>query len=84
MRRGRPPLAVVTRAEQDFRAMMIWKQGEFFCVGANLFAVVMAAGQKQWDQLREMIEMPMYLSNCYSTEGERGPRPDHRESPLLR
>ncbi len=43
------------RAERDFRAMVIWNQGEFFCVGANLFAVVMAAGQKQWDQLREMI-----------------------------
>jgi 3-hydroxyacyl-CoA dehydrogenase len=43
------------RAEQDFRAMLIWNQGEFFSVGANLFAVVMAAGQKQWDQLREMV-----------------------------
>ncbi len=43
------------RAEQDFRAMVIWNQGEFFCVGANLFAVLVAAGQKQWDGLREMI-----------------------------
>ena len=25
------------RAERDFRAMIIWNQGEFFCVGANLF-----------------------------------------------
>src|SRR5690606_28057264 len=41
--------------ERAFRAMLVWNQGEFFCVGANLFAVVMAAGQKQWDQLREMI-----------------------------
>ncbi|MEO8550616.1 MAG: enoyl-CoA hydratase/isomerase family protein, partial [Kofleriaceae bacterium] len=50
------------RAEQDFRAMVIWNQGEFFCVGANLFAVVMAAGQKQWDQLREMIKGYQYAT----------------------
>jgi 3-hydroxyacyl-CoA dehydrogenase len=50
------------RAEQDFRAMMIWNHGEFFCVGANLFAVVMAAGQKQWDQLREMIRGYQYAT----------------------
>jgi 3-hydroxyacyl-CoA dehydrogenase len=50
----------VERAERDFRAMVIWNQGEFFCVGANLFAVVMAAGQKQWDQLREMIKGYQY------------------------
>jgi 3-hydroxyacyl-CoA dehydrogenase len=50
------------RAEQDFRAMVIWNQGEFFCVGANLFAVLMAAGQKQWDQLREMIRGYQYAT----------------------
>ena len=50
------------RAEQDFRAMIIWNQGEFFCVGANLFAVVMAAGQKQWDGLREMIRGYQYAT----------------------
>ena len=50
------------RAEQDFRGMVIWNQGEFFCVGANLFAVVMAAGQKQWDQLREMIKGYQYAT----------------------
>ncbi|HSN29814.1 MAG TPA: 3-hydroxyacyl-CoA dehydrogenase/enoyl-CoA hydratase family protein [Kofleriaceae bacterium] len=46
----------VARAEQDFRGLVIWNQGEFFCVGANLFAVVMAAGQKQWDGLREQVK----------------------------
>jgi 3-hydroxyacyl-CoA dehydrogenase len=46
----------VDRAEREFRAMVVWNQGEFFCVGANLFAVVMAAGQKQWDGLREMVK----------------------------
>ncbi len=43
------------RAEQDFRALVLYNQGEFFCVGANLFAVMMFAGQKKWDELREMI-----------------------------
>ena len=31
--------------------MVISNEGEHFCVGANLFAVVMAAGQKQWDAI---------------------------------
>jgi 3-hydroxyacyl-CoA dehydrogenase len=52
----------VARAEQDFQAMVIWNQGEFFCVGANLFAVVMAAGQKQWEPLREMIHGYQYAT----------------------
>ncbi|HEX4450632.1 MAG TPA: 3-hydroxyacyl-CoA dehydrogenase/enoyl-CoA hydratase family protein [Kofleriaceae bacterium] len=52
----------VARAEQDFRAMVIWNQGEFFCVGANLFAVLVAANQKQWDQLREMIHGYQYAT----------------------
>ncbi|MBL9018325.1 MAG: 3-hydroxyacyl-CoA dehydrogenase/enoyl-CoA hydratase family protein [Myxococcales bacterium] len=50
------------KAEQDFRGMLIWNQGEFFCVGANLFAVLMAAGQKQWDGLREMIKGYQYAT----------------------
>jgi len=52
----------VDRAERDFRSMVIWNQGEFFGVGANLFAVAMAAGQKQWDQLREMIKGYQYAT----------------------
>ena len=52
----------VDRAEREFRAMVIWNQGEFFCVGANLFAVVMAAGQKQWDGLREMAKRYQYAT----------------------
>ena len=50
------------RAERDFRGLVIWNQGEFFSVGANLFAVVMAAGQKQWDQLREMVRGYQYAT----------------------
>ena len=47
----------VARAERDFRALLIANQGDHFSVGANLFLVAMAAGQKQWDQLREMVAL---------------------------
>ncbi len=50
------------KAETDFRGMVIYNTGEFFCVGANLFAVVMAAQQKQWDGLREMIHGYQYAT----------------------
>ena len=50
------------RAEREFRALVIWNHGEFFCVGANLFAVVMAAGQKQWDGLRDMVKGYQYAT----------------------
>ena len=52
----------VARAEQDFQALAIYNHGEFFSVGANLFAVVMAAGQKQWDALREMVKGYQYAT----------------------
>src|SRR5262249_41340343 len=45
----------VARAESDFRALVIANQGEHFCVGANLFLIVMAAGQKQWGPIGEMV-----------------------------
>jgi 3-hydroxyacyl-CoA dehydrogenase len=45
----------VGRAERDFRALLIANEGDHFSVGANLFLVAMAAGQKQWDQIREMV-----------------------------
>ena len=45
----------VARAETDFRAMLIANQGEHFCVGANLFMIVLAAGQKQWAEIRTMV-----------------------------
>ncbi len=43
------------RAEKDFRALVIANEGEHFCVGANLFLVVMAAGQQAWEQIRQMV-----------------------------
>jgi 3-hydroxyacyl-CoA dehydrogenase len=46
----------VERAERDFRALVLVNQGEHFSVGANLFAVVMAANQKQWEPLRQMVK----------------------------
>jgi 3-hydroxyacyl-CoA dehydrogenase len=46
----------VARAEKDFRAMVVANQGEHFCVGANLFLVVMAASQKEWGQVRDMVK----------------------------
>jgi 3-hydroxyacyl-CoA dehydrogenase len=45
----------VAKAESDFRAMVVANQGEHFCVGANLFLVVMAAGSKQWDAIHAMV-----------------------------
>ena len=45
----------VERAEKDFRAMVIANEGEHFCVGANLFLVVMAATQGEWGQIRSMV-----------------------------
>jgi 3-hydroxyacyl-CoA dehydrogenase len=42
-------------AERDFRGLVIYNEGDHFCVGANLFAVVMAAQQKAWDQLRDTV-----------------------------
>jgi len=44
------------RAENDFRALVIFNQGEHFCVGANLFLVAMASGNKEWDKLRSFVK----------------------------
>lgn len=44
------------RAERDFEAMVIYNQGEHFSVGANLFLVVMAANNQDWDTLRSMVK----------------------------
>jgi len=52
----------VDKAEAEFRGMLVYNTGEFFCVGANLFGVVMAAQQKQWDGLREMIRGYQYAT----------------------
>ncbi len=43
------------KAEQEFQAMLIFNEGDHFGVGANLFAIVMAANQQQWDELRATV-----------------------------
>jgi 3-hydroxyacyl-CoA dehydrogenase len=44
----------VSRAEAEFRGLLIYNEGEHFCVGANLFGVMMAAQQKNWDGIKTM------------------------------
>jgi 3-hydroxyacyl-CoA dehydrogenase len=44
------------RAEEDFRALVVSNDGEHFCVGANLFLVVVAASSGNWDQIRQMVK----------------------------
>lgn len=46
----------VDRAERDFRGVLLFNQGDHFCVGANLFLVVMAAQQKKWDDIRNLVK----------------------------
>ncbi|MBK7394966.1 MAG: 3-hydroxyacyl-CoA dehydrogenase/enoyl-CoA hydratase family protein [Myxococcales bacterium] len=46
----------VDKAETDFSAMVIANEGEHFCVGANLFLVVMAAASNEWEQIRTMVK----------------------------
>lgn len=43
------------RLNSDFDALIIGNDGPNFCVGANLFGVLMAANQGLWDQLDDMI-----------------------------
>jgi 3-hydroxyacyl-CoA dehydrogenase len=50
------------KAEQDFRALVLSNDGDHFCVGANLFLVVMSAGQQQWDQIRDMVKGYQYAT----------------------
>ncbi len=46
----------VDRAEKDFSGLLISNEGEHFCVGANLFMIVMAANQKQWSQISDVVD----------------------------
>lgn len=43
------------RLNTDFDAMVIGNDGDNFCVGANLFAIGVAAGSERWNDLNEMI-----------------------------
>ena len=46
----------VAKAEEDFRGMVLFNQGDNFCVGANLFLVAAAAAQKQFDQISDLVK----------------------------
>lgn len=46
----------IAKAEADFRGLLLFNEGQHFCVGANLFGVVTAAAQQQWEPLRAMIQ----------------------------
>ncbi|MCU0656100.1 MAG: 3-hydroxyacyl-CoA dehydrogenase/enoyl-CoA hydratase family protein [Polyangiaceae bacterium] len=46
----------VEKAEQEFESLVIHNEGEFFCVGANLFLVVMAANNQDWESIRSMVK----------------------------
>ena len=45
----------LARLESDFDAMVIGNDADNFCVGANLFAVGVAAASGMWDDLNKMI-----------------------------
>lgn len=53
---------VTAKAEESFRALLVANTGEHFCVGANLFGVVMAAQAQQWDELSKMIRGYQYAT----------------------
>jgi 3-hydroxyacyl-CoA dehydrogenase len=42
-------------AEQNFQALVIGNSGEHFCAGANLMLIAMAAQQKAWDQIENVV-----------------------------
>lgn len=44
------------KAEESFRALLFFNQGDHFCVGANLFLVAMAAGSNDWEAIRNMVK----------------------------
>jgi len=46
----------VDRAERDFEGILLFNKGDNFCVGANLFLVVMAASQGQFDQIEQLVK----------------------------
>ncbi|MFQ5401343.1 MAG: 3-hydroxyacyl-CoA dehydrogenase NAD-binding domain-containing protein [Anaerolineae bacterium] len=46
----------LARLESDFDALVIGNNGQDFCVGANIFAIGVAAQQGMWDQLEQMVK----------------------------
>lgn len=50
------------KAEESFRGLVISNDGDHFCVGANLFLVVMAASNKDWESIRSMVKNYQYAT----------------------
>ena len=46
----------VEEAEQNYKGMVIGNQGEFFCVGANLALMLMAAQAGEWEMLEGVVK----------------------------
>ncbi|MFH0899012.1 MAG: 3-hydroxyacyl-CoA dehydrogenase NAD-binding domain-containing protein, partial [Pseudomonadota bacterium] len=42
-------------AEADFRALVLYNEGDHFSLGANLFLVAMAAGQRDFARIRSIV-----------------------------
>lgn len=50
------------RLDSDFDALVMGNNGQDFCVGANLFAVGVAAQQGMWEQLEAMVKSLQQLT----------------------
>jgi 3-hydroxyacyl-CoA dehydrogenase len=46
----------VEEAEKNYVGMVVGNQGNFFCVGANLALMLMAAQAGEWEQIESMIK----------------------------
>ena len=54
----------VAEVENNFRGLVVGNQGGNFSVGANIFNILMAATEKQWDQIHQGVsEMHKALSS---------------------
>ncbi len=50
------------KAEQDFKGMVLYNDGDHFCVGANLFLIVMAASNKDWASISKLVKEYQYAT----------------------
>ncbi|HMY20451.1 MAG TPA: enoyl-CoA hydratase-related protein, partial [Polyangium sp.] len=50
------------KAEQDFKGMVLFNDGDHFCVGANLFLIVMAAANKDWESISKLVKEYQYAT----------------------
>ena len=50
------------KAEEDFRALVLFNQGEHFSVGANLLLVAMAAANQDWESIRKLVKAYQYAT----------------------